>query len=161
MDERLVKTQKPAASCHKGWILSSVDWNPASCRLIADCIKPLRRDADESTRPDVKVIGLTQQRHNSLTVPENSSPTTAIPSGSCSDMKEDFAFITIIITVYHFWMYGHLLSFKWKSGHWAAHVVPRGGPTTVMIHSPVCRRDIRAPLLSLKENNTFDLFLFP
>lgn len=43
---------------------------------------------------------------------------TVIPSRSWSNMKEDFAFITMIITVYHFWMYSHLVSFKCKSGNW-------------------------------------------
>lgn len=74
-------------------------------------------------------------------------------------MKEDFAFITIIITVYHFWMYSHLVSFKCKSGHWTAHVVTHGS-LTMMIHSGIGRENIRAPLLSLRENNRFDLCLF-
>lgn len=84
---------------------------------------------------------------------------TAIPSRSLSNMKEDFAFITIIITVYHFWMYSHLVSFKCKSGHWTAHVVTHGS-LTMMIHSGIGRENIRAPLLSLRENNRFDLCLF-
>ena len=74
-------------------------------------------------------------------------------------MKEDFAFITIIITVYHFWMYSHLVSFKCKSGHWTAHVVTHGS-LTMMIHSGIGRENRRAPLLSLRENNWFDLCLF-
>lgn len=84
---------------------------------------------------------------------------TAIPSRSQSNMKEDFAFITIIITVYHFWMYSHLVSFKCKSGHWTAHVVTHGS-LTMMIHSGIGRENRRAPLLSLRENNWFDLCLF-
>lgn len=84
---------------------------------------------------------------------------TAISSRNQLDMKEDFAFITIIITVYHFWMYSHLVSFKCKSGHWTAHVVTHGS-LTMMIHSGIGRENIRAPLLSLRENNRFDLCLF-
>lgn len=73
-------------------------------------------------------------------------------------MKQEFAFITIIITVYHF-MYSHLVSFKCKSGHWTAHIVTHSS-LTMMIQSRIGRENIRAPLPSLRENNRFDLCLF-
>lgn len=71
-------------------------------------------------------------------------------------MKEDFAFITIIITVYHFPMFSHLVSFKCKSGHWTAHAVSHSH-RAVMIHSRICGGNISPLYFSLRENNTFDL----
>lgn len=135
----------PTSSCRYSWRRAA---GRRRCPRRTRQAREERRP-DESARRNVQVIVPTRRRHNSQPPPpkwQKSRP-------------HDFAFITVVITVYHSWLYGHLVSFKCKSGRRAAHVATVGSPA-LMTHSGIGGENRRARLPSLRENNRFDLCLF-